>query len=106
MKITDLKCAIIGNSPVIRITTDEGLDGLGLVAVPWASHIRWHVPFYREHIIGDDPTSVERIMLRIRRMGAFKLCESAVSGIEIALWDVAGKAAGICLAFVILRPPP
>ena len=29
MKITDLKCAIIGGSPVVRITTDEGIDGLG-----------------------------------------------------------------------------
>ena len=27
MKITDLKCAIIGRHPIIRITTDEGLVG-------------------------------------------------------------------------------
>ena len=38
MKITDLKCAVIGGSPVVRITTDEGLyqscggcDGSGTV---------------------------------------------------------------------------
>ncbi len=29
MKITDLKCAVIGDNPVIRITTDEGIDGWG-----------------------------------------------------------------------------
>ena len=29
MKITDLKCAVIGNSPVVRIVTDEGIDGFG-----------------------------------------------------------------------------
>ena len=29
MKITDMKCAIIGGSPVVRITTDEGIDGRG-----------------------------------------------------------------------------
>ena len=27
VKITDLKCAIIGSNPVVRITTDEGIDG-------------------------------------------------------------------------------
>ena len=29
MKITDLKVAIIGNLPVVRVTTDEGIDGIG-----------------------------------------------------------------------------
>ena len=29
MKITDLKVAIIGDAPVVRITTDEGIDGVG-----------------------------------------------------------------------------
>ena len=29
MKITDLKCAVIGDNPVVRITTDEGIDGIG-----------------------------------------------------------------------------
>ena len=80
MNITDLRVAIIGHSPVIRITTDEGIDGLGPVAIPRAGHIRWHVPFYKEHIIGEDPTDVERVMLKIRRMGAFKPWGSAVSG--------------------------
>ena len=31
MKITDLKCAVIGNNPVVRINTDEGIYGLGQV---------------------------------------------------------------------------
>ena len=39
MKITDLKCAILGQNPVARITTDAGL-------------------------IGEDPTNVERVMLK------------------------------------------
>ena len=29
MKIIDLKCAIIGQNPVVRIVTDEGIDGIG-----------------------------------------------------------------------------
>src|SRR5262249_43651338 len=39
--------------------------------------------------------NVERVMLKIRKMGSFKPWGSAVSAIEIALWDIAGKAAGL-----------
>ncbi len=31
MKITDLRCAVIGKHPIVRIVTDEGLYGLGEV---------------------------------------------------------------------------
>ena len=32
MKITDLRCAVIGKHPIVRVVTDEGLYGLGEVA--------------------------------------------------------------------------
>ncbi len=94
MKITDLKCALIGNYPVVRITTDEGIDGYGQAEFP-KSYLVPHVLFYRDLIIGEDPTNVEHVMLKIRRLGAFKPWGSAVSAIEVALWDIAGKAAGL-----------
>lgn len=94
MKITDLKCAIIGGSAVIRITTDEGIDGLGQGETP-KPYLKPMVMFYRDMIIGKDPTDVERVMLGIRRMGAFKPWGTAVSAIEMALWDIAGKALGV-----------
>ncbi len=94
MKITDLKCAIIGNSPVIRITTDEGITGWGQAESP-KHYLKPHVLFYKPYIVGEDPTNVERVMLRIRRLGGFKPWGSAVSAIEMALWDIAGKAAGL-----------
>ena len=94
MKITDLKCAIIGDYPVVRITTDAGIDGYGQAESPKA-YLKPHVLFYRDLILGQDPTNVERVMLKIRRMGAFKPWGSAVSAIEVALWDIAGKAAGL-----------
>ena len=94
MKITDLKCAIIGNNPVVRITTDEGIHGLGQ-AETTKPYLKPHVMFYKDMIVGEDPTDVERVMLRIRRLGAFKPWGSAVSAIEMALWDIAGKAAGL-----------
>ena len=95
MKLTDLRCAIIGGQPVIRINTDEGIDGYGAAARLRSAHIRWHVEYYRDLILGSDPTDVERTMLKIRRLGAFKPWGSSVSGIEVALWDIAGKAANV-----------
>jgi L-alanine-DL-glutamate epimerase-like enolase superfamily enzyme len=94
MKITDLKCAILGDYPVVRITTDAGIDGYGQ-AESYKPYLKPHVLFYRDLILGQDPTDVERTMLQIRRMGSFKPWGSAVSAIEVALWDIAGKAAGL-----------
>jgi len=94
MKITDLKCAVIGNHPIIRITTDEGIDGYGQVEAS-KDYLKPHILFYRDQILGKDPTDVERVMQGIRRLGAFKPWGSAVSAIEFALWDIAGKAAGV-----------
>ena len=94
IKITDLKCAIIGQNPVVRIVTDQGISGYGQ-AESAKPYLKPMVLFYKQYLIGEDPTNVERIMLKIRRMGAFKPWGSAVSAIEIALWDIAGKVAGI-----------
>lgn len=94
MKITNLKCTVIGQNPVVRIVTDEGIDGYGEVESS-KHYLKPHVLFYRERILGQDPTEEERVMLGIRRMGSFKPWGSAVSAIEMALWDIAGKAAGL-----------
>jgi L-alanine-DL-glutamate epimerase-like enolase superfamily enzyme len=94
MKITDLKCAVIGGFPVVRITTDEGIDGIGQ-AENWKPNLKPHILYYREMILGLDPTNVEAVMQRIRRMGSFKPWGAAVSAIEVALWDIAGKAANL-----------
>jgi L-alanine-DL-glutamate epimerase-like enolase superfamily enzyme len=94
MKIIDLKCAIIGKSPVVRIVTDEGISGYGQ-AETWKPYLKPHVLAFRDALIGEDPTDVERVMLKIRQRGGFKPWGAAISIIEIALWDVAGKAAGL-----------
>ena len=94
MKITDLKCAVIGQNPIVRIVTDEGISGYGEVESS-KPYVKPQVLFYKDLLLGEDPTNVERAMLRIRRLGAFKPWGSAVSAIEMALWDVAGKAAGL-----------
>jgi L-alanine-DL-glutamate epimerase-like enolase superfamily enzyme len=94
VKITDLKCTVLGHNPVVRIATDEGIDGYGEVEAS-KYYLKPHVLFYRDKILGADPTDVERVMQRIRRLGSFKPWGSSVSAIEMALWDIAGKAAGV-----------
>ena len=94
IRITGLKCAIIGRNPVIRIVTDQGISGYGQ-AESAKAYLKPMVLFYKDYLIGEDPTDVQRVMLKIRRMGAFKPWGSAVSAIEIALWDIAGQVAGV-----------
>ncbi len=94
IKITDLRCAIIGRNPVVRIVTDQGISGYGQ-AESAKAYLKPMVLFYKDYLLGEDPTDVGRVMLKIRRMGAFKPWGSAVSAIEIALWDIAGQVAGV-----------
>jgi L-alanine-DL-glutamate epimerase-like enolase superfamily enzyme len=94
MRITDLRCAIIGRSPVVSIVTDEGISGYGQ-AETWKPYLKPHVLALRDALVGEDPRLVERTMRRIRQRGGFKPWGAAVSAIEMALWDLAGKAAGL-----------
>jgi L-alanine-DL-glutamate epimerase-like enolase superfamily enzyme len=94
LKITNLKVALFGPNPVLRIETDEGICGYSQIETR-KDYLKPHILYYKEFILGEDPTNVEKVMLRIRRVGAFKPWGASVSAIEMALWDIAGKAAGL-----------
>jgi len=94
MKIIDVKCAVIAKSPVIRIVTDEGITGWCQIETP-KPYLKPIVMYLRDALIGQDPVNVERVVKRIRVRGGFKPWGSAVSAIETALWDIAGKAADL-----------
>ncbi|MDR1634772.1 MAG: mandelate racemase/muconate lactonizing enzyme family protein [Bifidobacteriaceae bacterium] len=94
MLIKDIKFALLGNAPVVRVVAEEGLDGLAQLE-PGKAFVRGLMPVYREQLIGQDATNVAACMRRIRRFGGFKPWGAAASAIEIALWDLAGKAAGL-----------
>jgi L-alanine-DL-glutamate epimerase-like enolase superfamily enzyme len=85
---------VLGSNPIVRIVTDEGISGYGQIE-SYKPYLKWHVLHYRDFVLGEDPTNVERVMMKIRHRGAFKPWGSAVSAIEMALWDLAGKAAGL-----------
>ncbi len=64
-------------------------------AESYKPYLKPMVLFYKDYLLGEDPTDIERVMLKIRRLGAFKPWGAAVSAIEIALWDIAGQVAGL-----------
>ena len=94
IRITDIKAAIIGNSPVVRVKTDAGIDGIGQGETT-KPYLKSHILYYNNFLIGEDPTDVERCLMKIRRAGGFKPWGTSVSIIETALWDIAGKAANL-----------
>ena len=94
MKIVDLKATVLDdamhNAIIVRVDTDEGISGYGE-----AHGLKEPILNLKHFIIGEDPTDVERVMLKIRHRGGYKPWGSAVSAVEMALWDIAGKAAGL-----------
>ena len=94
VKITDVRCAVIGRNPVIRIVTDQGISGYAQ-AESGKTNVKPLIPYYKPFLLGEDARDVGRIMQKIRRIGAMKPWGSPVSSIEIALWDVAGQATGL-----------
>ncbi len=102
LKITDVRTAQVvvhGPQTHVRIYTDQGIYGQGEctdAAVGAASLIHG----WRRMLVGRDPLNIEAIWERIRTSGIFAGAQAgqyvtALSGIEIALWDLAGKALGL-----------
>ncbi|MCL5995483.1 MAG: galactonate dehydratase [Chloroflexi bacterium] len=101
MKITHFEILKVPPSWVwLKIYTDEGITGLGepyLENHPESvsAEVRRLEPF----LIGKDPTHIEALWQCMYDAGlGYKggpVTMSAISGIDIALWDIAGKAAGL-----------
>ena len=93
LKITDMRYAVVmrGNarSPVIRIDTNQGIYGLGEVrdGATWR-----YALFLKSRILGMNPCNVEMIFKKIKQFGQHGRQAGGVCGVEMALWDLAGKA--------------
>ena len=93
LKITDMRFAVVMNGhmrcPIIRIDTNQGISGLGEVrdGASWR-----YAMFLKSRILGMNPTSVEMIFKRIKQFGFHGRQGGGVCGVEMALWDIAGKA--------------
>jgi len=102
LKITDVRTAMIrahGLQLHVRIHTDQGLIGHGEATDAAAGGVPL-VAGFRRGLIGQDPLNVDLLWERLRTMGIFAGAQggqyvTALSGVEIALWDLAGKALGL-----------
>lgn len=103
MKIVDVKTAVLGtawrNLTFVRVITDEGIEGIGEVRM--LNHTDALLGYFAEgvpnHILGRDPFDIESL---VRGMylndfaRAGEIAMSAIATIEMACWDIIGKALG------------
>lgn len=103
MKIIDVKSHVLGtvwrNLTIVRVMTDEGLEGIGEARMvnqtdALSSYLAEAVP---RHVLGYDPANIEALVQRMyrndyERAGAITM--SGIAAIEMACWDIVGKALG------------
>jgi len=100
MKISDVKTAAIqGNFEwiLVRVYTDKGLVGLG--ECYWGAGVETIVHRMKPTLLGEDPHNVDWLYQKMIRgmSGAGSTggaAVAAISGIELALWDIKGQALG------------
>jgi len=78
---------------VYEIRTDEGVTGIG-AGVGNPTYVRDAIG---PRLVGQDPFAIERHTEMLRNLGGPWLNHAIVWGIEVALWDLVGKAAGLPL---------
>ena len=96
LKITDLRVAVVGeapmNCPLIRIDTNQGISGYGEVR-DGAS--RTYALMLKSRLIGENPCNVDRVFRKIKQFGGPARQGGGVCAVEMACWDLAGKAYGV-----------
>jgi galactonate dehydratase len=95
---TVLANAGLRNYLFVRLTTDTGLTGLGEASLEWQEPAVESLlkDWVRDRVIGADPLALEATvdaLIRDQYQGGATIM-TAISGVEIALWDIVGKACG------------
>lgn len=98
MKITDVKVVPVNSFLYVKVFTDEGLVGLGESGawgfLPASAEA---VESFKTYLIGQDPLQIEHHWQYMYRCFHFRgaAIMGAISAIDIALWDIAGKYYGV-----------
>ena len=110
MKIVDLKTFVVGNPPprrggryflFVKLVADNGIEGVGEVyAASFAPSV--FAPFARDvfekHLLGADPFAIEALWRNVYGRGYSQRPDISLmgmlSGFEMAMWDIVGKAVG------------
>ena len=95
VKITDLKTMMLQGPrtyTLVKVETDSGLYGIAEAYGSPGLGVREAIHGLREQFIGEDPLQIDRLYTRYRYTdGSAHAQQRAMSGIEMALWDLAGK---------------
>lgn len=99
MKITDIKTytvfAFRTNYIFIKIETDTGISGIGEGTLEYKEHaLLGAIEDIRQTLIGKDPRNIVAINSELYRDSYWRIgpvLQSALSAIDIALWDIKGK---------------
>ncbi|MEM9328357.1 MAG: mandelate racemase/muconate lactonizing enzyme family protein, partial [Bacteroidota bacterium] len=92
LKITDLRIAYTTKAPIIKIDTNQGIYGLGEVRDHGSPK---YALFLKSRLLGKNPCNVEQMFKMIKQFGGHGRMGGGVSGVEMSLWDLAGKAYGV-----------
>ena len=103
MKITDIQAYPVWgghrNFLFVVVDTDEGIYGVGESGITWREQaIIGAIEHFKPLLIGEDPFRIEHIWQMLFRGGFFpaqRIQTAAISAIDIALWDIKGKALGV-----------
>ena len=105
MKITDVEIFVVdgGRRPWLfsAVRTDAGITGYGEFGVGGAAGaLVGLIEDFKPHVIGKDPEAIEKIyfdLYRLMRQAPGGLVSMGIAAIELACWDIKGKALG-CIA--------
>ena len=93
LRITDIRIAVVRGAPMtcplIRIDTNQGIYGLGEVRDGASKN---YALMLKRLIKGENPCNVDKIFRKIKQFGGHARQGGGVCGVEMALWDLAGKA--------------
>ncbi len=96
LKITDMRFVDIDGAPkrctLMKLYTNQGLLGYGEVR---DASSKTYALMLKSRLLGENPCDVDRIFRKIKQFGGHSRQGGGVSGVEIALWDLAGKAYGV-----------
>src|ERR1035441_4351396 len=92
LRITDMRIAHSFRSMLIRLDTNQGISGYGEIRYDCS---KVHGLMLKSRIVGMNPCNVAEIFRKIKKQGGFGCAGGGVSGVEVACWDLAGKAWGV-----------
>src|SRR5262249_915725 len=96
LRITDMVTISLAGLPmdciIVRIDTNPGISGYGAVR-HWGS--KTYPLMLKSRIIGENPCNIDKIFRKIKQFGFHARQGGGVCAIEMALFDLAGKAYGV-----------